>query len=185
MKKNLFISILLSAVLFISWASCQKVATTQVALPGNEILTTMVIKAININDATDTPSAKWVQLDPTGAKLPDTSHSTLVLRDSASYNVTIQFLDTLSDITSGIKVKENYHIICFDASNSNLIVKRMDHDTNPKQYEVGLVDLFTTTGISAGKLEITLHHQPNVKDGTCTPGSIDMDATFNVNIILH
>ena len=59
----------------------------------------------------------------------------------------------------------------------------MDHDTNPKQYEVGLVDLFTTTGISSGKLDITLHHQPNVKDGTCTPGSTDMDATFNVNII--
>ncbi len=183
MKKNLFISIFLGAALIISWVSCQKVATTQVALPGNEPLTTMLIKAVNVNDATDTPSAKWIQLDPTGALLPDTSHSTLVLRDSARYNVTVQFLDTLSDITSEIKARENYHIICFDPSNSNLTVNRMDHDTNPKQYEVGLVDLFTTTGISSGKLEITLHHQPNVKDGTCTPGSTDMDATFNVNII--
>ena len=184
MKKTKLITLIAVLALSILWAACNKKEEAgAVALPGNEPLTTMVLKATNTSDPTDTPSAKWAQLDPTGATPPDTSLATLNLKHNASYNVQIQLLDSLTDITSEIKARENYHLFCFDVAPSlNLSCVQTDLDTNPKPLPIGLTDLFTAGTVSTGHLEVTLHHQPNVKDGTCTPGSIDLDATFTVKI---
>ena len=168
----------------ILWAACnKKEQAVSPPLPGNEALTTMVLKATNTTDPTDTPSAKWVELDPTGATPPDTSLATLHLKPNASYTVQIQLLDSLVDVTPEIKTRENYHLFCFDvAPGVKLTCVQTDKDTNPTPLPIGLTDLFTTTSISSGSLEVTLHHQPNVKNGSCSPGSIDMDCTFTVNI---
>jgi hypothetical protein len=182
-KRNLIILTSVS-VLLICWSACnKKEQAVAPPLPGNEPLTTLTLRVVNANDATDTSTASWVQLDPTGTTNPDTSHATLHLKSGASYNVTVQLLDSLNDITSEIKDRENYHLFCFDvASGLNLTCKQTDLDTNPKPLPIGLADLFTTGAASTGSLEVTLHHQPNVKDGTCAPGSIDIDATFTIQI---
>jgi len=178
--------ILLTSVfaLLLLWSACnKKEQAVAPPLPGNEPLTSLVLKAINTNDATDTPSASWIQLDPTGTTSPDTSHAMLRLKAGASYNVTVQLLDSLNNITSEIKERENYHLFCFDvAPGLSLTCKPTDLDTNPTPLPIGLQDLFTTGVASAGYLEVTLHHQPNVKDGTCAPGSVDIDGTFTVKI---
>ena len=97
--------------------------------------------------------------------------------------MTIQLLDSLKDVTPEIKDRQNYHLFCFGVSTGlYLTCIQTDKDTNPTPLPVGLADLFTTSTISNGHLEITLHHQPNVKNGDCAPGSIDMDCTFIVNI---
>jgi hypothetical protein len=113
-KKNI---IILTSVftLLICWTACnKKEQAVAPPLPGNEPLTTLILKATNANDATDTPSASCIQLDPTGTNPPDTSHATLHLKSGASYNVVVQLLDSLNDITSEIKDRENYHLFCFD-----------------------------------------------------------------------
>ena len=181
-KKIVLLTSIITLLIF--WTACnKKEQAVAPPLPGNEPLTTFVLKATNTTDATDTPSARWIQLDPTGTAAPDTSHATLNLKKNASYNVVVQLLDSNDDITSEIKDRENYHLFCFDiAPGLNLTVTRTDHDTNPTPLQVGLTDLFVTTGASSGGLEATLHHQPNVKDGTCSPGSIDIDAFFTVKI---
>ena len=186
MKKITITLILLVSTYIITWYSCnKKEQAVSPPLPGNEQLTTMVLIAINPNDATDTPTAKWIQLDPNGSAAGmDLSHDTLNLKNNVAYNVQIKVLDTLTDVTPEILARENYHLFCFnDTGGLGLTVVQTDHDTNPQKYPVGLTDLFTTqNSASNGVLEVTLHHQPNVKNGSCSPGSVDMDCTFIVNI---
>lgn len=170
--------------LLIFWSACnKKEQAVAPPLPGNEPLTTMLLKATNTTDPTDTPSASWIELDPTGALPPDTTHATLNLKKGAVYNVAIKLLDTLTDITPEIQARENYHLFCFDvATGLNLTCVQTDKDTNTPALPIGLTDLFTAGNISSGGLEVTLHHQPNVKNGTCAPGSIDLEAFFTVRI---
>jgi hypothetical protein len=182
-KKIILLTSIITLLIF--WTACnKKEQAVAPPLPGNEPLTTVVLKAINTNDATDTPSASWIQLDPTGTIPPDTSHAILNLKKNATYSATVQFLDSLDNITSEISDRANYHLICFDVpSGLNLTVQRTDHDNNNPPLEVGLFDKFTTGNTSSGRMEVTLHHQPNVKDGTCSPGSIDADVTYTINIL--
>ncbi len=64
----------------------------------------------------------------------------------------------------------------------NLTLTITDHDTNPHQYPIGLESNFVTGNISNGWLRLELRHQPNVKNGTYTPGSTDLDVGFKVKI---
>jgi len=178
----LYIALIIATVAF--WSACnKKEQAVAPPLPGNEALTDMIIRGVNTADSTDTVYARWTQLDVTGATPPDTSKAILKLKPNASYNVQIQFLDSANDVTSEIKARENYHLICFTLSGGlNLACVQTDRDTNPTPLPIGLTDKFTTTAASSGTVEVTLHHQPNVKNGDCAPGSIDMDCTFRVNI---
>lgn len=188
MKKLQIILSSIALLFVITWSSCNKDEKAVAAPePDNEVITTVQLKAVNTADATDTPTAKWVKLNPADTSAPDLSHATLNLKKNASYNVQVQFLDEsktpVSDITSEILQRANYHLVCFNvASGLSLTVVPTDHDTNTPSYSIGLADLFTTTSISSGNLEVQLHHQPNIKNGDCAPGSIDADVNFTVHI---
>ena len=182
MKKQDF---LLCAIVIalITTGSCNKKEQSPVINVSNEVITTLKIKAVNVADPTDTPSAKCVQLDRSGATPPDTSNFTLNLRKNASYKVQLRILDTLTDITDEILARQNYHLYCFyPASGLNLMVTLTDHDTNTPQLPIGLQDNFATGATSSGALEINMRHQPNVKDGTCAPGTSDLDAFYYVKV---
>ena len=184
MNKKTTILFTAVCVLLLTWCACnKKEQAIAPPLPGNEALTTMVLKAVNTSNPADTPSAVWIELDPTGATPPDTTNAILRLKPNANYTVQVQLLDSAKDVTSEIKDRQNYHLFCFAVSSGlHLTCTQTDHDTNPTPLPVGLMDQFTTTGISSGQVEVTLHHQPNVKNGDCAPGSIDMDCTFSVVI---
>jgi hypothetical protein len=183
MKKQNLILFTAIASLLIIWSSCNKQVQKPAVNIANEPLTTVELLATNTADPTDTPSAKWIQLDPTGAIPPDTSHATLTLRHNAAYNVQIKVLDSLNDVTPTIIERENYHLFCFDiAAGLNLTVTRTDHDNNNPSLPIGLADQFVTSAVSTGSFDVTLRHQPNVKDGTCAPGSTDIEGYFTVKI---
>lgn len=170
-------------LVLIFWASCKKEeAAVAVPEPGNEYLTTVMLLATNAADSSDMVSAKWVSIP--GAAI-DTSHITLNLKKNASYKVSVKFLDESkspsSDITPEILERANYHLICFNVAPAlQMTVAATDHDTNTPALPIGLSNLFTTTGVSSGNLELLLHHQPNVKNGDCSPGSVDADVNFTV-----
>lgn len=182
--KRLSLILSLFAATTALWSSCKKNETkVSPPLPGNEALTTMILTATNTSDASDVHTAKWQQLDLTGATPPDTSMAALNLKKNASYNVTVQILDSLDDLTSEIKDRGNYHLICFDVSAGlGLTCSAADQDTNNPPLRIGLADLFTTADAGNGTVEVTLHHQPNVKTGDCAAGSTDLDCTFSVHI---
>lgn len=188
MKRSSIVLFTLSLLLTVAWSSCSKdEKNVQAPAPDNEVITTVQLKAVNTTDPTDTPSAKWVKLNPADTSAPDLTHAYMHLRPNASYTVQVYFLDETKspadNITTEIKDRGNYHLVCFSpASGLNLSVTATDHDTNTPSYPIGLSNVFNTTGTSSGNLEVTLHHQPNLKNGDCAPGSIDADVNFAITI---
>lgn len=188
MKKQHIILLTTGITLATMWSACNKQEQAVAPpVPGNEFITTVELVATNAADPADVDTAKWVKLDPTDTTAPNLTKAFLNLKKNATYNVQVLFLDETqtpaADVTAEIKERENYHLICFGiAAGLNLSVQRTDHDTNNPPLEVGLQDQFTTGAASNGNLEVTLHHQPNVKNGDCAPGSIDADVNYTINI---
>ncbi|MFT4061672.1 MAG: hypothetical protein QM642_04860 [Edaphocola sp.] len=176
------------ALATILWAACNKDETkTSPEDPENEFMTTVRLVATNDADASDVQTASWVKLDPTDTAAPDLSNATLNLKANANYTLTVAFLDQSQtpeeDLTEEIWERRNYHLVCFEpAAALDVQITSTDHDDNAGQYRVGLTNALVTGAVSSGDLEVTLHHQPNVKNGDCAPGSVDADVHFTVNI---
>lgn len=175
-------------ILTVLWGSCKKdEQAVAPPVPENEFLTTVELKVVNESDPSDAQTASWIDLDPDDDTPPDVSKAKLNLKANTKYTVQVLFWDDTKtprgDVTAEIKERENYHLICFTATSGlDLTVKRTDHDTNSPALEVGLEDEFTTGAASSGTLNVELRHQPNVKDGTCDPGSTDADVNYQITI---
>ena len=199
-KAIMIITVITLGILTMAWAGCNKKAEYVAPIvPGTEPLTTLELDVVNVNDPKDVDTCRWIQLNSNGGPI-DYSQAHMTLRSNASYRVYVRVLDTLTDITPEIRARQNFHLVCFDANGSlynnftvglgasgySLSITREDYDSNKVPLPVGLIDSFVTgADSSAGILETTLHHQPNVKDGTCPPGSIDIDATDTIYISPH
>jgi len=195
------------AVMVLSIASCKKPETIVTpAPPSNEFLTTVIFRCINSVAPFDTTTGVWRELNPSGSLPPDTSKAILNYKKNSTYVCNIYILDesktatdslvstnfninklpsTTVNVTTEIRARQNYHLICMNATGgiaTNWSFIRTDYDTNNPPLQVGLNDNVTTLATSTGRLEITLHHQPNVKNGTCGPGTDDFDVFYSVNI---
>ncbi len=121
-------------LLFLSGCN-KKESTVTPAPPSNEFLTTVELKLVNTADATDTVTAIWRQLDPTGTALPDTSKAILGLKANATYSANVVLLDETQTpavvVSDEIKDRENYHLFFFQPtpiSASNLIISNTSTD---------------------------------------------------------
>ncbi len=200
------------AVMAIAWTiltfeSCKKPETIVTpAPPTNEFLTTVIFRCINTAAPFDTTTSIWRELNPSGSLPPDTSKAVLNYKKNSQYVCNIYILDesktatdslvstnfninklpsTTVNVTTEIRSRQNYHLVCFNATGgiaTNWSIVRTDYDTNTPPLQVGLNDNVTTLAVSAGRLEAALHHQPNVKNGTCGPGTDDFDVFYTVNI---
>ncbi len=153
-------------------------------LPGNEFLTTVQLVVTNTADATDVQTVSVKQLPDQPV---DNSKAALTLKKNAVYTVQVKFLDETKtpagNVTDDISTRRNYHLICFVVSGgAYLTVVRTDQDTNTPALQVGLQDKFTTGAASTGSINVQLRHQPNAKNGDCTPGSTDADVNYPVTI---
>jgi hypothetical protein len=68
----------------------------------------------------------------------------------------------------------------YKTSGANLAFSNFDKDRN--NLPVGITATATTGAASTGTFTIILRHQPDVKNGTETPGSTDLEAVFPVTI---
>ncbi|NCX96278.1 MAG: hypothetical protein EBX41_07670 [Chitinophagia bacterium] len=155
--------------------------------PENENLTTLRLIAVNRADSTEVLTAQWQKLNPADTTPPDTSQAYLNLKNNANYNVNVYFIDastTPADtINKEIQQRSNFHLICIKPDASLLLtVTRLDKDNNATPLELGLVNKFTTGNASNGRVEVTLYHQPNIKNGNCGIGSTDADVYFRVQV---
>jgi len=186
MKKLLSI-IAMTALFTILFNACSKdEKAVAPPAPENEFLTSVQLIATNNADPSDVQTA--IITDTTIISDPDESinQPTLHLKANSTYAVSVKFLDEtktpVGDVTTDIYDRRNYHLICFEVSDANLIVARTDKDTNTPALEIGLQDSFTTGAASTGTLNLQLRHQPNAKNGSCDPGSSDADVDFNIVI---
>jgi len=209
-NKVIMITALMTLSIFLfTWTACNKKAEyTAPIVPGNEPITTLQLIAQNLNEPSDIDTAVWTQLNTNGGPI-DFSKAHMTLKANASYRFYVNFLDldfapsldTPYYVTGEIQARQNFHLVCFQADNSffggfavatpswgtttasALNIYREDSDANTPRLAVGLVDsIVTGADSSAGILDVTLHHQPNVKNGSCDPGSIDLDATDTIYI---
>lgn len=117
-------------LLLLGIGGCNKSESTVTpAPPSNEFLTTVELKLQNTADATDTMTAIWRQLDPTGAALPDTSKAILNLKANATYSAQVIILDETQTppavVSDEIYDRRNYHLFFFQPtpiSSANLII---------------------------------------------------------------
>jgi len=202
-------AIIIAGSYMMLWSSCNKKAEyTAPIVPGNEPITTLRLIAQNINEPSDIDTGIWTQLNTNGGPI-DFSKAHLTLKTNASYRMYVDLLDldfpvstdTPYFVTPLIEARKNFHLLCFQADASffgnfavetpawgpttaaALNIYREDSDANTPPLAVGLIDsVVTGSDSSSGILDITLHHQPNVKNGTCPPGSIDIEATDTIYI---
>jgi hypothetical protein len=122
--------------------------------------------------------------------LDETKTATPMLADTNHFDIN-KIASTTVDVQIELEQRVNYHLICFTLTQgtgvgllNDLTIVRDDYDNNSPPMQVGFVDTFTTlnNGVNGGRMEVVQHHQPNVKNGSCEPGSIDYDVFFNVNI---
>ncbi len=187
MKKTARFATLLAVLIVVLHACSKDEKAVAPPVPGNEFLTTVQLKVTNAANPADVQTASWKDLTPDDPDGVDISKAVLNLKPNSTYKVEVLFLDETQspagDVTEEIKERQNYHLICFsNSAGLNLTVQRTDKDTNTPALEVGLEDQFTTGTASNGTLNIQLRHQPNLKNGSCEPGSTDADVDFTVNI---
>jgi hypothetical protein len=157
-------------------------------LPENELLTTISLRLISSDNA-DTLNATWRDLTPNDTNPPDTSLAILNVKDSTLYRAEVFFLDETKspaeDIRAEVQERANYHRIFYFPSTSlgsNFNVNITDFDTNSPPLALGLTSNIQTFQASNGVLRVVLKHQPNGKDGSFEPGTIDADVNFKVVI---
>lgn len=174
--KTIPLALLFSSLLF---TSCND---DEVTTPDDdheeELITTVTLTLTDTSNLSNTVTATWADLDGVGGNEP-TQMDTLILGDNTVYYGDITFLNESEtpseDITSEILEEAAEHIICYDAS-GNITVARTDSDGS---YEIGLTTLWTVGAIAAkDSVSVSLKHQPDEKDGTCTPGETDVEVQF-------
>ncbi len=152
----------------------------------NERITTVTVEFTNKTGTKEVVTATIDGLSADGTQ-PNSASATVSLKPSAAYSMRILLTDKTktpaTDISAAIKTEANEHLIIYKpATGLNMTVTPNDRDSNPAPgpYPIGLTADVTTGTASSGKLNVVLRHQPGTKNGTPTPGTSDLDVSFDV-----
>jgi len=185
-KLNFNYLILAGSLTILALQGCKKdkdlVPVPQPTVNEQENITTLRLKFTE-QGTTNTFTVNYADPDGAGGNPP--TSDTIKVVNGKMYDVEAMFLDEskspAEDLTPEILEEKNDHIVCFNVVSGAVTIARTDLDDN--NYEIGLTSTWTigsTTGM--GHMDITLKHQPEVKDGTCTPGETDVEAHFDILI---
>ncbi len=149
----------------------------------NEAITTATLTLTNKATPGDVVTATIDNLNTTA----DTSKASLNLKANTVYTGVLTLLDKTKtptlDVSAEVKGEANEHLFVYTPTPANLLtITVTDKDTNPAPgpYPLGLTTDILTGNAGSGKLRLVLRHQPNVKNGTTTPGTSDLDTDFTV-----
>jgi len=147
-----------------------------------ELITSVILSFVDTAGVQPSVSYAFRDPDGDGGNAP-TQHDTIRLVANTYYNTTIQLLNEsvspTEDITLEVADEDDEHMFCYTPSNTNVSVVRTDSDGT---YEVGITSRWFTGATANGQTNVSLKHQPGVKDGTCTPGDTDVEVTFVTEI---
>jgi hypothetical protein len=147
-----------------------------------ELITSLLIHLYPFGNAGDTTTFAFRDLDGPGGLDPEPI-DTIFLTANTTYGCFLSVLNEsvvpTDDITPEIESEADEHLFCFDVVNAALTIVRTDTDGT---YEVGLHSAWTTAAATGGDLQITLKHQPGIKNGSCDLGDTDIELSFPVVI---
>jgi hypothetical protein len=181
---NQLIILPLLALLAFSGCKKDKDDVMQPPPPSNEeeVITTLRLMFTDSAGVLPDTSATFRDPDGDGGQGPDV-FDTIRLSANATWfanilllNETVQPPDTISN---EVLDEGDEHLFCFTESGVNVTIVRTDSDGT---YPIGLESTWYTGAASTGTVQVTLKHQPGVKDGTCAPGDTDVDVTFEAEV---
>lgn len=183
LKKQLRLGLMAAMVAAVSLAGCKK----DKELPDveeEELITTLRLKFVNKATATDVRTFSYKDLDGDGGNAPVIDE--IKLAPNSVYTMTVDAVlnesaTPAADIKTEILAEAKDHLFVYKPTTGlNLSIAITDKDSN--NLPIGLAGNATTGAASTGKVQVLLRHQPGTKNGTETPGSTDINATFNVAI---
>lgn len=145
-----------------------------------ELITTMTLSLVPVGKGQNV-TATFSDPDGDGGNAP--TIGTLVLAPNTTYNLTVTLSDDSKtppeNITAEIQAEGDEHEFFYQAlSGLNVTVEKTDMDANNRP--IGLAATLVTGEASAGTLQVTLKHQPDLKGSTSdiTKGETDVEANF-------
>lgn len=181
--KTTFVVILIF-ICTLSYTSCKKI--TDPPDPNDEeLITTLQINFTDSAGVQPNVTAIFRDTDGGGGNSPS-QWDTIKLKANTTYFATILLLDetkTPADtISNEVFAEAVDHLFCFTTNGINTTVLRTDLDAN--NLEIGLQSKWINGAAGSGTIQVTLRHQPDIKNGTCGPGASDIDVTFQCVINL-
>jgi hypothetical protein len=155
----------------------------------NEAITTATLTLTSQTTPVQTVTATIENLNTSA----DFNNATLNLSANTTYTGALTLLDKSKtptlDVSAEVKEEGNEHLLVYtftptSSSPASMTVTPTDRDTNPAPgpYPIGLTTQVRSGAAGSGRLKVVLRHQPNVKNGTATPGTSDLDTGFSVVI---
>ncbi|PLK45492.1 MULTISPECIES: hypothetical protein [Emticicia] len=178
----LFKSMALAALL--SVAACKKESVD--VEDENEIITTV---KLNFTSGGTTKTFVFNDPDGDGGNAP-LKFDNIALAANTTYTLTVELMDEsknpADNITEEVQKESQEHLFVFTPSPSGLLTYTYG-DKDVRNFPIGLTGTVKTGSAGTGKLKVQLRHQPpvngkDVKDGTITPGSDDVNLDFNIAI---
>lgn len=185
-NKNVEKSLIAVGMIALSLSSCKKDDDLVAVPPPDqnevEVITTFTITFTDIGGTQPSASATFKDLDGDGGNAPS-QFDTIFLAPNTTYSAEIVLLnetESPADTISNEVLEEAVdHLFCFSPSGNDVTITRTDTDGT---YELGLQSQWVTGSASTSTTNITLKHQPGVKDGTCAPGETDIELDFVTKI---
>ena len=120
---------------------------------------------------------KFADPDGEGGNAP-TQFDTIKLLADTVYDLEVRFLDEskspAENITEEVEEESDEHLVCYTSDISTITI----NDTDGNGLPLGLSASVSTMAASDGVFDISLKHQPDVKDGTCSLGETDVEVAF-------
>lgn len=149
----------------------------------NELITTL--RVIVADSATGVVLDTFQFKDADGNGSPEV-FDTIRLNTQTTYRVLTQFLNEsvtpVENINDEIEQEKNDHFVAYHVHNAAIGVSYIDYDNNTPPLPLGLQTYWRTGASGTGHVQVTLRHQPGVKDGTATPGDTDVQVEFAVEV---
>lgn len=151
----------------------------------NELITTVRLNFTE-NGTSTSQKFEWKDTDGDGGNPPVTSR--INLKSGRTYGLEIEFLDEsktpADNKTAEIKAKGDEHLVVLTSTPTSLFNYTVN-DKDSRNFPIGLSGTVVTGSINQGTLRVQLRHQPPVngqpvKNGTVTPGSDDVNITFDI-----
>jgi hypothetical protein len=159
------------------WIACKPATPPD---PNEEELITSVLIALRDSSGIEpNKSFMYRDLDGDGGAAPSV-FDTIRLLSNKTYFADLYFLDESKQpadtISKEVLAEADEHLVCFTTSGVSMPIERLDKDGN--NLPLGLKSKWNTGAASLGTLRLVLKHQPGNKNGSCEPGSSDIDLLF-------
>jgi len=175
-KSIVFTGCFISSLFIIQ--SCSDTTTPPAPTNEEELITTLKIE---LTDTFSHEVFNYFFRDPDGeGAIAPIQWDSIILNSNRTFIAKVKFLNesnpnAVVNITDEIKKEQENHLVCYEISNADLLITRTD---SAGLFLLGLSSKWKSGLKSKGDLTVRLKHQPGIKDGTCNPGSTDVEVKF-------